>query len=127
METLKSVLRYVLGILFVLAGINHFVSPEFYIPIMPDYLPWHEELVFLSGVAEIVAGILVAIPATQRIGAWAIIAILVAVFPANIHMAMNPEEFSGYAASTALYIRLPIQLIPAIWAYWYTRKPSTEV
>lgn len=126
MQILKSVLRYVLGLFFVVAGMNHFITPGFYLPIMPDYLPWHEALVFLSGVIEVVAGALLCVPKTQRIGAWAIIAVLVAVFPANIHMAMNPETFADYGSPTALYIRLPLQLIPLLWAYCYTGTSTSQ-
>ncbi len=126
MAVTKSILRYVLGIIFILAGANHFVSPGFYLPMMPDYLPWHSALVFLSGVAEIIAGILVIVPMTQRVGAWALIALLVAVFPANLNMALHAEQFQDYGSQTVLYIRLPLQVIPMIWAYWYTGKTSPE-
>ena len=126
MQVLKTILRYLLGLFFVVAGLNHFITPGFYLPIMPDYLPWHEALVFLSGVAEVAAGILLCVPKTQRIGAWAIIAVLVAVFPANIHMAMNPENFSDYGSPTALYIRLPLQLIPLFWAWCYTGTAPSQ-
>lgn len=126
MSLIKPVLRYVLGLFFVVAGTMHFVMPGFYLPMMPDYLPWHGALVFLSGVAEVLAGLLLCVPKTQRIGAWAIIAILIAVYPANIHMALNPETFSDYGSPTALYVRLPLQLIPLLWAWCYTGTARSQ-
>jgi uncharacterized membrane protein len=97
MRYLKLVMLWLLGILFVAAGVNHFVRPDFYVKIMPPYLPWHLELVYLSGVAEIVLGVLVLIPKWRSLAAWGLIALLVAVFPANIHMAV-----SGHIAGVAV-------------------------
>jgi uncharacterized membrane protein len=112
--------------LYVLAGVMHFVNPWFYVQIMPPYLPWHWELVYLSGAIEIVLGVLLVIPATQRLAAWGIVALLIAVFPANLHMAManvqlDPPPSFGQPSETANWIRLPIQLVLILWAWWYTR------
>lgn len=125
MTKLKAGMRYVLGVFMVIGGVMHFVSPDFYLPMMPEYLPMHEALVFLSGVAEIVAGVLIIVPSTQKIGGWTVIAVMLGVFPANLHMAMHTEEFADFAAPTALYLRLPLQLIPLAWAYWYTRPAAS--
>lgn len=110
---------YVMGVLYVLAGINHFINPGFYTKMLEGFLPYPRLLVDLSGVAEIVLGIGVMIPATRKVSAWGIIALLVAVFPANINMAvhytnwgLNPWPF---------YARLPIQLLLIYWAYRYTK------
>ena len=80
MKVLKIPLKYLLALFFVLAGANHFRVPDFYTSIMPDYLPAHVFLVYLSGVTEIVAGAMLAIPPLSRSGAWFIIAHLVAFF-----------------------------------------------
>lgn len=116
----KLVLRYLMAIFFVAAGLNHFLNPAFYLKIMPPYLPWHLFLVYLSGVSEIVLGGLLPIPRFTRAAAWGLIALLIAVFPANIHMAVNPELFPEYSR-TMLWLRLPLQLVMIAWAYWFSR------
>jgi uncharacterized membrane protein len=117
---LKTILKYVLAILFAVAGINHFINPAFYPKIMPPYLPWHLALVYLSGGFEIVLGTLLLVPACTRLAAWGLIALLIAVFPANIHMAVNHELFPEYSELT-LWLRLPLQLVLIALAYWYAR------
>lgn len=117
---MKTPLRWLFGILFVLAGLNHFRSPAFYISMMPPYLPWHPELVAISGVAEIALGALLLFQRWARLAGWGLIALLVAVFPANVHMAMNPELYPSISP-TALWLRLPVQGLLIAWAYWYTR------
>ena len=109
--------------LFILAGINHFYDPDFYLRIMPPYLPWHLFLVYLSGVFETVLGIMLLIPKTQKLAAWGLIALLFAVFPANIYMAMNTELFADINP-TLIYLRLPLQFVVIAWAYWFTREKS---
>lgn len=114
-------MRWLMGILFILAGVNHFLRPDFYIKIMPGYLPWHRELVYLSGVFEIVLGVLLLIPRWRRLAAWGLIALLIAVFPANIHMALNAVQYPRFN-EVLLWIRLPLQLVLIAWAYWYTKS-----
>lgn len=121
MRIVKLILRYLLAVFFVVAGFNHFISPDFYLKIMPPYLPWHLPLIYLSGVFETALGILLLLPKFTRIAAWGMIALLIAVFPANIHMAIHPELFPEYRAG-ALWLRLPLQLLMIAWAYWYTRQ-----
>ena len=89
MRWFKLVLKYLLALFFVLAGLNHFRNPDFYVKTMPPYLPWHLFRVYLSGFFEIALGVLLLIPRQQRLAAWGLISLLVAVFPANIHMAGN--------------------------------------
>jgi len=120
MHTLKTILQYLLCALFVLAGLNHFIDPALYLKIMPPYLPWHLLLVYLSGFFEIALGVLLLIPAFTRAAAWGLVALLVAVFPANIHMAVNPQLYPEIHPS-ALWLRLPLQAVLMAWAYWYTR------
>ncbi|NNF00129.1 MAG: DoxX family membrane protein [Pyrinomonadaceae bacterium] len=120
MHTLKLILKWILGIAFIAAGINHFINPEFYLNIMPPYLPWHLFLVYLSGFMEIVLGLMLLIPKLQKISAWALIALLLAVFPANIHMALNTDHYPEINP-ILIFLRLPIQFVIIAWAYWYTR------
>ena len=116
----KGALKWLLGLLFIPAGINHFIQPGFYMAIMPPYLPWHLELVYLSGLFEVVLGVLLLIPRTTPLAAWGLMALLVAVFPANVHMAMNPERYPDIGPAI-LWARLPLQGVFIAWAYWYTR------
>ena len=120
MTTLKIGLRYLMALFFIGAGIMHFVKPAYYVRIMPPYLPWHLELVYISGVCEIALGVLLAIPACSRQAAWGLIALLIAVFPANVYAAMNPQVMPE-VSPTGLLIRLPFQILFIAWAWWYTR------
>lgn len=125
MKFVKLILKYVFGMAFILAGINHFLSPQFYLQMMPPVLPAHLFLVYLSGVFEILFGVLLLIPKFSRLAAWLLIALLIAVFPANIYMALNPQMFPGFSP-IALYIRLPLQLVLIAWAFWLTRKEGAN-
>jgi uncharacterized membrane protein len=120
MGTLKIILKCLLGVFFVLAGLNHFVNPAFYLKSMPPYLPWHHFLVYLSGFFEIALGALLLVPPVTRVAAWGLIALLIAVFPANIQMAINPQLYADIHP-LALWLRLPLQAVFIAWAYWYTR------
>jgi uncharacterized membrane protein len=107
-------LKRLCGPFFIAAGANHFVNPRFYRAIMPDYLPAHDELVAISGVAEMVGGAALMRPRTRRLGAWWLIATLIAIFPANLHMALHPERYKNVPRN-ALYARLPFQLVFIAW------------
>lgn len=109
-----------LGLFFVAAGLNHFIRPDFYLRMMPPYLPWHAFLVMLSGVCEVVLGVLLLIPRFERVAAWGMMALLVAVLPANVQMATHPELYAEFSP-VALWLRLPLQVVLLAWAYWYTR------
>lgn len=121
MRRVKQISRYLCAALYVAAGINHFADTAFYVGIMPPYLPWHTELVYISGVAEVLLGVMLAIEPWSALAAWGLIALLVAVFPANLHMATHPQLYP-WASPVALWIRLPIQGLLIAWAYWYTRR-----
>ena len=120
MKTIKAIVRVLFAAFFVIAGVTHFTNREFFISIVPPYLPWPEMLVYVSGVAEIVLGVLSLVPSMTRFAAWGQIALLIAVFPANIHMAMNPQLYPG-TPYAALLIRLPLQGVMMAIAYWLTR------
>jgi uncharacterized membrane protein len=118
--TLALVGKWVFAALFIAGGILHFVKTEFYMRIMPPYLPYHRALVLLSGVFEVVLGVLLLVPTSSRLAAWGLIALLVAVFPANVYMYQHPEKFA--LSPTLLLLRLPLQLVLILWAYAYTRR-----
>ncbi|HLI77896.1 MAG TPA: hypothetical protein VKV02_13200, partial [Acidobacteriaceae bacterium] len=86
-----------------------------------DYLPAHRELVLVSGVAEVAGGLGVLLPATRRVAAWGIIALLLAVMPANVWMVQHPERWPGIPV-WALWVRLPLQGVLVAWAWAYTRR-----
>jgi uncharacterized membrane protein len=109
-----------LSAFFVVAGVNHFLNPGFYIQMMPPYLPAHTALVYLSGLLEIAGGVAVMVPRLRTVAGSGLILLLVAVFPANLHMAQNPRLFPDMSP-TALYVRLPFQALFVAWAYWATR------
>ena len=111
-----SVARAVLGATFIFTGFLHFFRPRMYEAIMPPYLPAHRELVYASGAAEIAGGAGVLLPKTRNAAGWWLIATLVAVFPANVEMALRPERFKKIPKSL-LYARLPLQgaMIAAVW------------
>lgn len=108
-----------------LAGANHFIHTEFYVSIMPPYLPWHAALVYLSGAAEILLGSMLFFRRTERLAAWGMIALIVAVTPANVHMAVHSELYPDYSPA-ALWARLPLQGVLIAWAFWFTRPCPTE-
>ena len=111
-------MRRLFGIFFTIAGVLHFAKPHWYEAIMPDYLPAHRELVYASGVAEIAGGLGVLHPRTRRAASWWSIATLVAVFPANVDMAIHPEDYPDVPGGAAgLYARLPLQALLIAWAY----------
>ena len=127
MSRTKRVLLWVMGGFYLLNGLNHFFNADAYIAIMPAYLPWHSQLVVLSGVAEIVVGTGVLIPVIRVTAAWGIIALLILIFPANLYVAMNGLPYIGDEPNVVLnWVRLPFQLVLIAWAYWYT-KPTTPV
>ena len=121
--TFKQAMRYLLGAALIAAGANHFRIPDFYVGIMPPYMPWHLALVYLSGVAEIVLGGSLLFERSSRTAAWGAIALFVAVFPANLHMAMHAGLYPQFSPA-ALWMRLPLQAALIAWAYWLTRTTS---
>ncbi|MDQ8043759.1 MAG: hypothetical protein AAGC46_10010 [Solirubrobacteraceae bacterium] len=103
-------------VFFAGAGTLHLLRPGMYEQIMPPQIPAHHELVILSGYAEILGGVLYAIPKTRRLGAWYLIALLIAVFPSNIYMA-SQEKFQQQVpgGKAALLARLPLQFVMIWW------------
>lgn len=132
-----SILMYFMAFFYIIAGVFHFIKPEFYLPIMPRYLPYHMQLIYLSGVCEILCGLLLFFKNTRELGAWLTIALLIAVCksieslendsllvldPANIQMAQDYWS-ENHSQKYLVIARLPVQFLLIWWAYQYT-KPS---
>ena len=116
---IKEFSIYIMAVLYIMAGLNHFVMPKFYLRIIPPYIPWHKDMNYISGAVEIILGTLLFFPAYSELAAWGIILLLIAVFPANLY------HFTSYKARKGiprwvLYLRLPFQAVLILWAYWYT-------
>ena len=114
--------RLIMAALYIVAGSLHFLLTPAYMRIMPSYLPTPRLLVQISGAAEILGGLGLLLPATQTAAAWGIIALLIAVFPANLTMVTDPSRFPSVPLWAA-WLRLPLQLPLIYWAWLYTRKP----
>lgn len=112
--------RHLIGAVFVLAGLLHFWKPAFYVRIMPDYIPWHKAMVYLSGAAEIAGGIGMFVPLVRFEAAIGLILLLLAVFPANIDMAIKSIQKRGWISlySMLMILRLPLQFVLIYWVYW---------
>jgi len=121
---IKTFFLILLSVFFTYAGIDHLVSPDFYVSIMPPWIPAHLELVYLSGVFEVMGGVGVLIPRFRAFAGAGLVALLIAVYPANLHMAFNPHLFPDIPV-VALYIRLALQFLAFYWAYTVTRPDST--
>ncbi|MDB9529908.1 DoxX family protein [Oscillatoria sp. CS-180] len=125
LEKNKDTLRGILAVCMVVAGVLHFVQSEPFIRIVPDFLPAPAALVYISGVIEVFLGIGLLIPPLQQVSAWGLVALFIAVYPANLNMAINHIEIAGIPNTWWFQaIRLPFQFVLIAWAYWYTR-PET--
>ncbi len=113
-----------LATLFIVAGVGHFVATNFFLKIMPPYLPLHLPIVLVSGAIEIILGILLLVPRYSRVAAWGIIALLIAVFPANIHVYQHQESFP--LPWIVHLLRLPLQGVLILWALAYTRRQKAH-
>jgi len=123
MPGFKLAALWLLAILMVGVGVLHFVQPKAFVRIVPKFLPAPLALVYISGFFEILGGIGLLIPDTRAWAAWGLIALYVAVFPANIYMlthniSLNPKK---PIPRWALWARLPFQFLFIAWAYWFTR------
>jgi uncharacterized membrane protein len=125
-KMIKNVLVYIMGGLYIAAGAYHLISPATYMKIMPVWLPWHFALVILSGLFEILCGLLLLFVKTRQVGAFCTIALLIAVFPANIQMTVNYIHEQNPAIWVSI-IRLPVQLLLIWWAYIYTKPAKAEI
>ncbi len=105
-------------------GTMHFVKPDFFLKIVPPYLPLPEVLVSVSGICEIVLGLLLLVPRYSHLAAWGIIALLIAVFPANVYLYRNQDIVP--ASPLVHLVRLLLQGVFILWAYWHTQKVRHE-
>ena len=112
--------RILLAVLFVIAGILHFIFTPVYVRIMPPWLPSPTLLVQISGLFEILGGVGLLIPPSRRLAAWGIVALLIAVLPANIQMAADHTHWPSIPP-WLLWARVPLQLPLILWAWLYTR------
>lgn len=121
MITIELVLRVLLAIFMIVAGTLHWVTPDPFVKIVPSFLPYPLALVYISGVFEILGGIGLLVPPVSQAAAWGLIALFIAVFPANINMAVNQIQMDGIPDSDLLrWGRLPFQAVLIAWAWWYT-------
>lgn len=129
---LKRPLLYVMASIYIVAGITHFLVPEAFAQIVPPMLPYPLAFAYLSGVAEIALGVGLLIPRTRKLAAWGVIALLIAVFPANVYMAVSDVTVTGVfgrtldPSPTVRWGRLPLQAVLIGWAWWYTRPMPGE-
>ena len=100
MNHVRTILRGALALFFVLAGANHFRDPATYLGMMPSWLPWPAAANYISGAAEVLGGIGLLVASTRRLAGWGLIALLIAIFPANLHVALQ-GRMPGYDFSPA--------------------------
>ena len=133
MRIIRGALLVLMALFYVGAGVSHFTQNAFFVEIVPSFLPAPRALVFISGVAEIALGVAVLVPATRRLAAWGIVALLIAVYPANINMALTNQQLQhapgwmGQPTLLGLWMRLPVQFLLMTWAWWYTRPEAAAV
>jgi uncharacterized membrane protein len=118
----RRIALFGVALFFVGAGVAHFANTAFFVAIVPPYLPAALALVYLSGVCEILGGLGVLLAATRRLAGWGLLALLAAVYPANVHMALHPELFPDLSPA-ALVARLPLQFVLAAWV-WVATHPG---
>jgi uncharacterized membrane protein len=122
LSTAQRIAVVVAAVLYIVAGALHFIKPGPYLRIMPSYIPWHPAMVRVSGAFEIIGGLGLLVQSVRRPAAWMLVALLIAVFPANLYMAMHPAEAGASGIAPVLrWGRLPIQALLIWWVLWCTR------
>ena len=117
----KRISIYIMSLFYIQVGIKHFTDPDWFMQIMPPYLPFHIELVYISGAFEIILGIMLLFSKTRYIAAWGLILLLIAVFPANIYLAQTNGSAMG-TTPTVAWGRLPFQAVFIALAYWHSKE-----
>jgi uncharacterized membrane protein len=126
--TPKTLLRFLLAAVMVFIGVQHFLDPEPFVKIVPSMLPAPRALVLVSGFFEILGGLGLLVARTRRAAAWGLVALYVAVFPANVNMAINNLPMGDQVLPPLLlWLRLPFQAVFIAWAWWFTRPESDPV
>jgi uncharacterized membrane protein len=126
---MKAVIRWLIGVLFVVAGANHFRLPAIYLAMIPPVLPHKELLNQIAGSAEILGGLGLLIPGVRRWAAWGLILLLVAVFPANVYVALRGHMDYLNVSPLVLWLRLPFQAVfiaAVAWAGGLGRWSATS-
>ena len=123
MKYFKLLTIYFMSISYTYVGVRHFIDPDFFLAIMPNYLTFHLEFVYLSGIAEVVLGLMLLSKKTRKTGAFGIIILLIFVFPANIHLVQSElsQSLLGVTKSQSIY-RLPFQGLFILIAYWHSKN-----
>ena len=121
MTTLKLSIRIFISTLFIISGCSHFLFTDYYLKIMPQYLPWHLLLVRLSGILELALAILLLFPKWKKSAGIGLIVLLIAIFPANIQMAIHPDLYAKISP-WLLWARLPLQFLLIYLVYWSAIK-----
>ena len=122
----KRILLFVMALFYLITGINHFVNPPVYREIVPVYLPFPLALVYITGVCEILFGLLLLPFSTRHTAAWLIILLLIIIFPANIQMTLNYWHQHNPRLWITI-VRLPVQGLLIAWAYMYTRPDNPKI
>ncbi len=127
MKNLKELFRVILAVSIIIVGITHFVVSDQYVRIVPPQLPYPLGLVYLSGFYEILGGIGLLVPPVSQAAAWGLIALFIAVYPANINMAVNHIHIDHIPDSPWVQVvRLPFQAVFIAWAWWYTKVTDLD-
>jgi uncharacterized membrane protein len=128
MSPTKRALLWLMAAFYVANGVNHFISTDVYLQIIPDFVPLPLAVVYVSGVAEILLGVGVLFGPTRAMAAWGLVILLVVVFPANINVAVNDLVFLGEEPNSLVnWLRLPVQAVLIVWAWWYTRSDEPRI
>ena len=123
MKIFKLFTILLMSIFYVRIGVHHFLDPEYFLNIMPPFLPYHLELVYISGFFEILLGLLLIFPKYRFYASWGLIILLIAVFPANIYLAQSEIAQQGLDVSKEVAIwRLPFQALFIGLAYWHSKR-----
>ena len=118
---IKILSIYLMGIFYIIVGIKHFQDPRWFVQIIPPILPYKYELVYISGLFEVLLGVLLMIPNYQRAAAKGLIILLICVYPANIYLAQTNGVAMGISPLIA-WGRLPFQFVFIGLAYWHTKE-----
>ena len=127
MKIFKNITIYIISLLYVIVGIKHFTNTGFFVTIVPPIINWKEEIVLVSGLIEVILGILLLFNQTRKLAAWGIILLLIAVFPANIYLYFSEiaRETLNISKNQAL-VRMPFQIPLMIISYWHSKKTQSK-
>jgi uncharacterized membrane protein len=123
-KSVKDNARIATGLTFIFTGLTHFLMPDKYLEMMPPFIPAPLTMVYVSGIFEILGGLGFILPSTKNLAAYGLIALLIAVFPANIYVALNNVQLGGFMSySFYQWLRLPLQIVLIGWVWWCVNKP----